>query len=126
MVHTAAGLSHPSVDTPSPGTCIRIQLRGGHLHSPPPDEPPDTCLQPGLTDQLRPLEGPRSAAVVGSAASHDPAQRASAAPIVGRASLALAAAAPVPAREAGVSSAVSSASVQRLVRRVGTIWRTKR
>ena len=62
------------------------------------------------------------AAVVGSAASDHPAQPAAATPLLGRASLALEAAAPVPAGEAGVSSA----SVQRLVRRVGTIWRTKR
>ena len=116
-------MSHPSVDTPSPGTCIRIQLLGGRLHSPLLDEPPDTSLQPGLTpDQARPLEGPRLAAVVGLDVSHQSAHRARAAPLLDRASLAFEAAAPVPAGEAGVQSA----PVQRLVRRVGTIWRTKR
>src|SRR5437764_1551163 len=122
MVHTAPWSSHPSGDTASPGTCIRIQLLGGHLRSPLPDEPPDTYLQPGLTpDRARLLEGPRSAAVVGLAASHQHAHCARAALPLGRGSLALEVTAPVPAEEAGVSSA----SVLRLVRGVGTIWRTK-
>jgi hypothetical protein len=74
MVHTAARLSHPNVESPSLGTCTRIQLLGGHLHSQLPDELPDTYLQPRLTpDQLRPLEGLRLAAVVGLAVSDHPA-----------------------------------------------------
>ena len=56
-------MSHPSVDTPSPGTCIRTQVRGGHPRSPLPDEPPDTCPEPRLTPhQACALEGPRWAA----------------------------------------------------------------
>ena len=72
-------MSHPSVDTPSPGTCIRIQPLGGPLHSPLPDEPPDTSVERGLTpDQARPLEGRRlaAAAMVG-AVGVDPAALAS-------------------------------------------------
>src|SRR5436190_19729519 len=123
MVHTAAPLSHPSVDSPSSGTCIRIQLPGGHPRFPLPDELPDTCLQPGLTpDQLHALEGPRLAAVLGLAASDHAAQHAPTAQLLGRASLALEAAPPVPAGEPGLSSA----SVQPLVRRMGAISRTRR
>src|SRR3954452_16962635 len=42
MLHRATRTSRPSADSPTPGTCIRTQVPGGHLHAPQPDEPPCT------------------------------------------------------------------------------------